>query len=129
MHMIRAVAAALLIAAVLMIELAHPFFTYWGHSVSFHAWSLAVHALSDSAFATLGVGGLALAVFICLCLALGLLASAVLYAPLDRAAAVFICSRRIGVVDAIRRIARHGAGQLHTLCRPALGRTGTGTPC
>lgn len=81
MHSLRVAAVALLLAGVLMMELAQAFFTHWTVSVSPPAWTLS------------------LAAFICLCSGLALAASTVIYAPLDRGVAAALR----GLVQALGR--------------------------
>jgi hypothetical protein len=82
MKAIRVVAAGLLASAVLMSQLATPFFKSWTSS-SVNAFVNALNTLSPGILSVTGMGATAVIVLLLFSLGLGLFLSTTLYSPLD----------------------------------------------
>lgn len=80
---IRVIAVGLLAAAVIMSQLSIEFFRQWSSSTAVNAFVVAMKSLSPSLFDGTGMGATAVIVLTFASAGLGLLASDVLYSPMD----------------------------------------------
>lgn len=83
MQAIRAVAVGLIMAAVLMIESAKVFFTYWQNDDPFFLRTLAINSISPKTIEMSGANEVGIAVFVSFCLGLGFLISATIYVKIE----------------------------------------------
>ena len=95
MKVIRVVAVGLLAAAVIMSHLSIDFFREWMASAPINSFVLALKAISPQAVAGTGMGATAVIVLALASIGMGLLASAVLYSPIDDALAAIFRSRTV----------------------------------
>lgn len=106
MRFLRVVAVGLLIAAVLMLHSAQIFFEYWVQSVPFFGWALGVRTISPPLAATGGFDFVPAAVFLLLCLGVGLLISTTMYYWLETTFGSFIgASSNVGATGTGRALA------------------------
>ena len=95
MKAIRVVAVGLFAAAVIMSQLSIDFFREWMSSAPINSFVLAMKAISPQAVAGTGMGATAVIVLALASVGLGLLASAVLYSPIDGVLAALFRSRSV----------------------------------
>jgi hypothetical protein len=103
MKVIRVVGVGLLASAWIMSQLSLDFFRAWMSASAVNSFILAMKSLSPPAFDGTGMGATAVIVLALTSLGLGLLASAVLYSPLDDVLASVLRSRSVAHREHARR--------------------------